>query len=183
MSKTTTSNHDKGISEKNAVESLNFERKLDLITAGSRPYIKRHLLERLSRENCNTIINYILAFQTEVSPSESYRLDTIETLKKLSTFHENKKLFHDMTRQDIIDFLDRLRKPETLDPTHQWKGSYEINRVILLRFFKWLYSPDSSANKRPKPAVVENIPRINRKEKTVITNLLIFGLKKTMHYF
>jgi hypothetical protein len=59
----------------------------------------------------------------------------------LAEFH-NPKLFRDMTRQDIIDFLDRLRKPESADPMHQWVGSYENNRIVLLRFFKWLYYPD-----------------------------------------
>jgi hypothetical protein len=36
----------------------NFERKLDLVTAGGRPFIKEHLLNRITRENCTTIINY-----------------------------------------------------------------------------------------------------------------------------
>jgi integrase/recombinase XerD len=73
-----------------------------------------------------------------------------------------------MTRQDIIDFLDRLRKPESVDPLHQWIGSYEINRIVLLRFFRWLYYEKVVPHsKRPKPAVVENIPRIRRKEDSI----------------
>jgi hypothetical protein len=36
----------------------NFERKLDLVTAGGRPFIKEHLLNRITRENCTTIINF-----------------------------------------------------------------------------------------------------------------------------
>lgn len=50
---------------------------------------------------------------------------------------------------------------------HQWVGSYENNRIVLLRFFKWLYYPDIEVNKRPKPAVMENIPRIRRKETSI----------------
>jgi hypothetical protein len=84
----------------------------------------------------------------------------------LAQFH-NPKSFRDMTRQDIIDFLDRLRKPESVDPLHQWVGSYENNRIVLLRFFKWLYYRDIEANKRPKPVVMENIPRIRRKETSI----------------
>jgi hypothetical protein len=72
-----------------------------------------------------------------------------------------------MTRQDIIDFLDRLRKPESEDALHQWVGSYENNRIVLLRFFKWLYYPAIEANKRPKPSVMEDIPRIRRKETSI----------------
>jgi integrase/recombinase XerD len=70
-----------------------------------------------------------------------------------------------MTRQDVIDFLDRLRKPEQVDPLHKWVGMYEISRIVLLRFFKWLHYPDFVPHsKRPKPDVMQNIPQIKRRE-------------------
>ncbi len=70
-----------------------------------------------------------------------------------------------MTRQDLINFLDKIRKPEQTDPLHKWIGAYELNRIILLRFFRWLYSPDIAPSaKRPKPEVMQNIPKIRRKE-------------------
>jgi hypothetical protein len=50
----------------------NFERKLDLITAGVRPFVKGHLLTKISRENCKIIVNYVMAFLTEVSLAETY---------------------------------------------------------------------------------------------------------------
>ncbi len=37
----------------------------------------------------------------------------------------------------------------------------------LLRFFKWLYYPDIEPDKRPKPDVIENIPQLKRKEKSI----------------
>lgn len=89
----------------------NFDRKLDLVTAGAKPHIREHLLTKISKENCKIIVDNVLAFLTEVSPAETYRIDTIGKLKQLAEFH-NPKLFRDMTRLDIIDFLDRLRKPE-----------------------------------------------------------------------
>lgn len=144
----------------------NFDRKLDLVTAGAKPHIREHLLTKISKENCKIIVDYVIAFLTEVSPAETYRIDTIGKLKQLAEFH-NPKSFKDMTRQDVIDFLDRLRKPESVDPLHQWVGSYVNNRIVLLRFFKWLHYPDIEANKRPKPAVMENIPRIRRKETSI----------------
>jgi hypothetical protein len=79
----------------------NFDRKLDLITAGVRPFVKEHLLTKISSENCKTIVDYIVAFLTEVSPADTYRMDNIEKLKQLSEFH-NSKAFKDMTRQDVI---------------------------------------------------------------------------------
>jgi hypothetical protein len=119
-----------------------FDHRLELITAGARPYLKEHLLHKISRENCSAIINYILAMQTETNLSESYRLDTIHKLKQLAEFHaleEENKVFRDMTRQDILDFLDRLRKPESVDPLHKRIGgscsrfrSYRIDSIMCL---------------------------------------------------
>jgi hypothetical protein len=84
-------------------DAVNFERKLDEITeghAGRRQYLKDHLLNRISRENCLTIINYILDMQVEINPAERYRLDTIAKLKQLAEFH-NPKSFHALQREDI----------------------------------------------------------------------------------
>ncbi|HKY11131.1 MAG TPA: hypothetical protein VJL79_04405 [Nitrososphaera sp.] len=138
------------------LDDPNFDRKLDLIIAGAKPFLKEHLLTRISKENCIVIIAYILAMQTEINPSERYRIDTIHKLKHLAEFHRPKS-FSEMTRQDILDYLDRLRKPEQVDPLHRWIGSYELTRIVLLRFFRRLYYPDISPSfKRPKPEVMDS---------------------------
>ena len=66
-------------------------------------------------------------------------------------------------------FLDSIRKPESFDPMHKWIGSYNFYRIQLIRFFKWLYSPHIEPDKRPKPEVIENIPQLRRKEKSIYT--------------
>ena len=53
--------------------------------------------------------------------------------------YTNKK-FINMTREDVLSYLDKSRKPEDEDPLHKWIGSYNIRCVILFRFFKWLLS-------------------------------------------
>jgi hypothetical protein len=50
---------------------------------------------------------------------------------------------------------------------HRWIGTYNLYRVHLIRFFKWLYSPGLEPDKRPKPHVVENIQQLKRKEKSI----------------
>lgn len=144
----------------------NFDRKLDAITAGAKPFVKHHLLTRITRKNCETIVTYILAMQTEVSPSQTYRIDTINKLTHFAKFHHT-KAFKAISRQDIIDFLDSFRKPESVDHLHKWVGTYENNRVVLLRFFRWLYYMDIEPKKRPKPDVMQNIPPIKRKETSI----------------
>lgn len=88
-----------------------FDHNLELITAGAQPFLKEHLLTKISRENCSIIVSYIMAMQTETDVSDNYRFDTINKLKQFAEFHKPKQ-FKELTRQDVLDFLDRLRKPE-----------------------------------------------------------------------
>jgi integrase len=123
----------------------------------------------LSENHIKTIISYITALNTEIHLSTNYRKDIIQLLTKFSKSHAdiiNKYNFDfkEVTRKDVINFLESLRKTDTKDPYHKWIGTYNIYRVHLLRFFKWLHAPDIEPSKRPKPAVVDNIPKLRRKE-------------------
>jgi len=97
----------------------NFERKLEVVTAGAKPFVKEHLLNKITRDNCKVIVDYMLTMQTEVSPTDSYRIDTIVKLKYFADFH-NPKSFKELTRQDVVTFLDNFRKPEQIDPDKKW---------------------------------------------------------------
>jgi integrase/recombinase XerD len=112
------------------------------------------------------IADYISAVGTEVNPSDHYRRDLIQTLSLLSR-HTGNKRFKQMTRSDIILFLENYRKTDAADPLHKWIGTYNLFRITLFRFFKWLYSPDIDANKRPNPPLLENIPKLKRKETSI----------------
>jgi integrase len=50
---------------------------------------------------------------------------------------------------------------------HKWIGTYNLYNTNLTCFFKWLYFPDIERDKRPKPSIVQNIPRLTRKEKSI----------------
>jgi site-specific recombinase XerD len=104
--------------------------------------------------------------KNEVNLSDNYRKDLIEALSRFSKYNDNKP-FKDLTRNNTIAFLESLRKTETQDPMHKWIGTYNLFRSHLLKFFKWLYSPDIEPSKRPKPSVVENIAQLKRKEKSI----------------
>jgi hypothetical protein len=82
----------------------------------------------------------------------------IKLLCNLSAFFNNAKSFKEIKREDLLSFLDSRRKPESIDPLHKWIGTYNTYRIHLMRFFKWLYYAHVEQKKRPKPAVVENIP-------------------------
>ena len=98
--------------------------------------------------------------KSEVNLSDNYRKDPIEALARFSKYNDNKPL-KNLTRTNIIAFLETWRKTETQDPMHKWIGTYNIFRIYLLQFFKWLYYPDIEPEKRPKPSVIENIARLS----------------------
>ncbi len=75
-------NNDINNSRRFEKEDPNFDRKLDLITAGATPFLKEHLLTKITRENCLTIINYVLAMQTEskLKPKSQNTIALIQSL-------------------------------------------------------------------------------------------------------
>jgi hypothetical protein len=151
------------------------ERKISLATEGFTMKFCEALLKdrnRLSKENSLTVAEYIISMKREVNPRPSYTRYTIQFLTELSNIVGIAKKFIHMTRDDILRYLDKCRKPENEDPLHKWIGSYNIKRIIVLRFFKWLYYPDiTSPIKRnelssleKKPECIMDIPKLKRKE-------------------
>jgi integrase len=119
-----------------------------------------------NRDNAMIICDYVQSMIHELNLSDGYRRDVILLLGNFSIFF--KKSFKEISRENVLSFLDRVRKSESVDPLHKWIGTYNIYRIHLMRFFRWLYSPDIYPSKnRPKPPPVENIPQLKRKEKSI----------------
>ena len=119
-------------------------------------------LHSISEDNAPTIVKYIAAMKSEVNLSDHYRRDLIVMLCMFSKYNDNKP-FKDLTRTDVLGFLDSFRKTETQDPMHKWIGTYNLFRIHMFRFFKWLYYPDIEPVKRSKPSVIENIAQAKKK--------------------
>src|ERR671933_426326 len=127
---------------------------------------------RLSKENALTICDYIIAMKREVNPRLSYKKYTIQFLSELSRAVGIEKKFIDLTRDDVLCYLDKCRKPENEDPLHKWIGTYNTKLVILSRFFKWLYYPNVEDPKgrselsalEKKPDCILGIKQLKRKE-------------------
>ena len=84
----------------------------------------------------------------EVNPRLCYKRYTIQFLAELSKVVGVATKFIDMTRDDVLCYLDKCRKPENEDPLYKWIGSYNTKLVIISRFFKWLYYPNIDTSKR-----------------------------------
>jgi integrase len=143
------------------------DRKIDETTAGLESSFA-NLLRSINEDNAATIVKYVAAMKREVNLSDLYRRDVIAVLCKFSKYNgNNNKLFSDLAQSHILSFLDSFRKTEIQDPLHKWIGTYNLYRIHLLRFFKWLYSPDIEPDNRPKPSIMENIPQLKRKESSI----------------
>jgi hypothetical protein len=127
---------------------------------------------RLSEENALTMCDYIIAMKREVNPRLSYKRNTIQFIAELSKAIGIDKKFIDMTRDDVLSYLNKCRKPENEDPLHKWIGSYNTKLMALSRFFKWLHYPNIEDPKRRnqlsalerRPDCIMGIKRLKRKE-------------------
>ncbi|MGB6671699.1 MAG: hypothetical protein WBE34_04630 [Candidatus Nitrosopolaris sp.] len=84
------------------------EKKIDSITQyNSKPCFSAALkrLDMVNSENANVICDYILAEQIEMNIKES-------------------KTVPQLTKQDILEYLNNLKRAVLEDSTHKWIGSY-----------------------------------------------------------
>jgi hypothetical protein len=104
--------------------------KIDEICTGLQPSFNRRL-RSVCDDNLKTIVRYVIAMKTETNLSDHYRKDLIVMLSNFSNHNDSNKnkSFEDMTRDDVIAFLDYYRKTETQDPLHKWIGTYNIYRT------------------------------------------------------
>jgi len=143
-------------------------RQIDLAAEGLPEYVSKQLtdLYYLSSENALSIVNFILTQKTEINISNTYRINMISTLVLLSNFL-NHMSFKDMKREDILLYLDSLRKHEASDPLHKWVGCYNVKRQRFIRFFRWLYNPNEIPSARQTPEFMKQIPTLKRREQSI----------------
>src|SRR6187200_2735709 len=103
------------ISSSSAVgDDILLERKIALATEGFTTHKFCELVlkdrTRLSEENALTICEYIIAMKREVNPRLTYKKYTIQFLSELSRVVAIEKKFIDMTRDDVLYYLDSCRK-------------------------------------------------------------------------
>ena len=125
-------------------------------TQGIPNLFKNMILRLRNQDNALTIARFILSMKNEINLSDNYRSSLISNLSGLSNFYQDNKSFSEITREDLQEYLNSLRKPEPIDPLHKWIGTYNYYLITISKFFKWLYYPDLPSRKqRQKPSVIE----------------------------
>ncbi len=141
-------------------------RKISFATEGLQPRVENWLRVRTSNENALTISEYVLSLRREINPAQNYTQMQIQALVELSEYSKQKPL-EQLTKEDVLSFLDKFRKTEDRDPLHKWIGTYNLKREILRQFFAWLNDPNTERNRRSRPKIMENIPQFKRKEVSI----------------
>ncbi len=87
-----------------------------------------------------------------------------------------------MTKEDILDYINSLRKPSSLDPTHKSIGTWNARLMLFLKFFRGLYNHNEpDLRKRETPACMNGINNFQER-KNHHTNQMRFGLEKNTRY-
>jgi integrase len=142
---------------------------MDSITIGmSRKAFNSRLkaVARISFQNASTIYDYILAEQTERNIKPSTAESKVKLLIWVSRYLEHKP-FEEMTKKDILGYLNSIRKPVSTDPQQRWIGSYKGRLRYLLKFFRWLHNKkEPDYRKRSTPQYIQGLRILPRQEKT-----------------
>ena len=104
-------------------------------------------MANINASNAKIICDYIIAEQNEINIKESTREGKIKVLIWLAEYLKNKS-FREITKPDIMQYLNSLKKTDHEDPLHKCIGTYNSRQMILLKFFRWLYNPDEPDHKR-----------------------------------
>ncbi|MFY9871767.1 MAG: hypothetical protein WAK17_18810, partial [Candidatus Nitrosopolaris sp.] len=147
-------------------DAMTSNRKISFASEGLPPYVENWLRIRTSNENALTISEYISSLRREINPSQNYTIMQIQALVELSEYSKQKP-FEQLTREDVLSFLNKFRKTEDKDPLHKWIGTYNLKHEILRQFFTWLNDPNTERNHRSKPRIMENIAKFKRKEVSI----------------
>ena len=148
----------------------NIESHSELSIVENQPhYIKKLYSEivNTSWSNGKIIHDYITAEEAEINIQESTKGDKIKKLCLLSRFFQHRKCFSEMTKTDILSYLNSLQKPVSNDPTHKSVGTYNGRQMVFMKFFRWLYNPDEPDHrKRITPPCMVGAKGLPRREKS-----------------
>jgi hypothetical protein len=109
-------------------KKIDYETLGRLIDSITKDFLRKGISSRLKAlakkgsRNAATICDHILAEQTEHNIKASTAESKVKSLLWLSKHLNDEKPFEQMTKQDILSYLNSLRKPTSVDP--QQDSSY-----------------------------------------------------------
>jgi hypothetical protein len=105
-----------------AIPGETLERRIVIATEGVRTkFIESTLRDRrrLSAENALTVSEYMILMKREINPRLTYVKYTVQFLSELSRCVGIQRLYQNMTKEDVLCYLDKCHKPENEDPLYK----------------------------------------------------------------
>lgn len=144
------------------------EKNIDGIIKGALPYFESIFKQILSANPSNAMLlyNFLLVEQNERNVKLSTKTTHIKVIYLFNRFLHFKD-FEENKKQDVLDYLNSLKKSDADDPTHKWIGTYNTRQMILTKFFRWLYNKnEGDKEKWITPECIQRIKPLSRKEKS-----------------
>lgn len=154
------------INNENQIKEI--EKNIDIIIAGCLPYYKSIFkqLWLINSQNANELYHFLLKEQNEKNAKLNTKTTYIKIIFLFNKFLSFKD-FNKITRKDIADYLNSLKKSELSDPTHKWIGTYNIRQTILSKFFRCIHNEDVyDKEKWVTPDCIQGIKPLPRKERS-----------------
>jgi integrase len=154
---------------------LNLEKNIAslllLLTKESSPYYKSLFIKMSSANIQNAKI--LSEFLITEHDSQNLKLSTLLSHLHIIHFFSRYLQYRDfekITKNDIVEYLNSLRKTDLDDPTHKWVGTHNTRQMVLSKFFRWLYNQykgnESDQKKWITPECMQGLKQFIRKEKS-----------------
>ena len=101
--------------------------------------VLKHIRNLENQEHSSIFLEFHKWLTEEEDSSERNASTYLKILKMLSVDIANTKL-DDITKQDIIVFLDKRKKPIEIDPDKKWERTWNDYLARLVGFYRWLYN-------------------------------------------
>ena len=127
--------------------------------------------------------DFMITEQNHTNVRLSTRLSYIKVICLFNRYLSYKD-FTKITKNNILDYLNSLKRSEFDDPTHKWINTYNTRQAIFSKFFRWLYNQNEPDHKkRETPLCMNGIKQLVKKEISSYKPSDIPEPVKTIYYF
>jgi len=152
------------------------QKRMDVLIGDALPYYKSTFnnMVKTNFSNAETLLDFITFEYNTQNVKQNTKLTHIKIICFFNKYLEYKD-FEKITKNDILEYLNSLRKPEFIDPTHKSIGTYNVRQMVLSKFFRWFYNVHLNKNNDGAyiesknwitPSCMLGIRQLPRKEKS-----------------
>ena len=119
--------------EKKELISLELEKKIYLITKGASSSAYFNYFKNMASaniQNANILYDFIMIEQNHTNVKLTTRLSYIKVIYLFNRYL-NYKDFIKISKNDILDYSNSLKRSELDDPTHKWINTFNTRQAIL----------------------------------------------------